>query len=353
MTNREIAAQLNISPATLSLVINNKPGLSVATRDRVLRDIEAHGFSHILKKPDEAAPSADGPQAMAQNNICFVVYKRDGKILDSHSFFLLLIESIESYAQRFGYNTLFLSIDRRMPMEPQIQRLNAIGCKGSIIFATEMMEDDISYFSSVTHPFVLLDNDFPNMNIDSVAINNMLGTSQAVEYLVRMGHRHIGYLQSSNPINSFVERELGFMRALAHFNLAVDANNVYKVNYTEDGAYQDFRKYLSLKPTLPTAFFSDDDTIIVGAMKALAEIGVSVPHDVSLIGFNDRPAYAKSSPALTTINVPKFAFGAMAVDLLIKRIENPDLNKEGKQSYKYRIGTELVVRNSVAPPVSD
>ena len=348
MTNREIAAQLNISPATLSLVINNKPGISAATRERVLRDIEAQGFSCLLKKVKEASKS--NSQHSEQNSICFVVYKRDGKILDTHSFFLLLIESIESYAQRFGYNTLFLSIDRRNPMEPQIQRLNALDCKGAIIFATEMLDDDISYFSAVNRPYVLLDNDFPHMNVDSVAINNTLGTFQAVEYLVRMGHNRIGYLQSSNPINSFAERERGFREAMASFGLTLDPNHVFKVNYTEEGAYQDFRKYLAMHPSLPTAFFADDDTIVAGVMKALVEVGISVPHDVSLIGFNDRPDYAKSSPALTTILVPKYAFSAMAVDLLLKRIKNPGLIQEGQHSYKYRIGTELVIRSSVVSP---
>jgi DNA-binding LacI/PurR family transcriptional regulator len=349
MTNREIAAKLNVSPATLSLVINNKPGISAATRERVLRGIEAQGFSHLLKKVKEnGKPSVP---ASEEKNICFVVYKRDGKILDTHSFFLLLIESIESYAHRFGYNTLFLSIDRRNPMEPQIQRLNALDCVGAIIFATEMYDDDISFFSTVNLPYVLLDNDFPHMNVDSVAINNTLGTYQAVEYLVRMGHSHIGYLQSSNPINSFAERERGFHDAMSSFCLTLNPNYIFKVSYTEDGAYQDFRKYLSLDPVLPTAFFSDDDTIVAGVMKALAEVGISVPHDISLIGFNDRPAYAKSSPAFTTILVPKYAFGAMAVDLLLKRIEVSDLSREGSPSYKYRIGTELVIRDSVIPPV--
>lgn len=348
MTNREIAAQLNISPATLSLVINNKPGLSAATRERVLMEIEAKGFSYILKKNEASA--AAGTSFSEQNNICFVVYKRDGKILDTHSFFLLLIESIESYAQRFGYNTLFLSIDRRNPVEAQIQRLNAMDCKGAIIFATEMYDDDIAYFNALNRPYVLLDNDFPHLNVDSVAINNTLGTYQAVEHLVRMGHRNIGYLQSANPINSFAERERGFRNAMAEFGLNLDSANIYKLNYTEEGAYQDFREYLSMHPKMPTAFFSDDDTIVAGAIKALTEFGISVPQDISLIGFNGRPAYAKSSPALTSIFVPKYAFGAMAVDLLLKRIEASDISHDGNCSYKYRIGTELILRDSVTPP---
>lgn len=350
MTYREIAAQLNISPATLSLVVNNKPGISQATRERVLLGLKSHGYEHLIK-PIVAAHAADNASVQSgQDNICFIVYKRDGKILDSHSFFLLLIESIESYAQRCGYNTLFLSIDRRNPMEPQLQRLNGMDCKGAIIFATEMHDDDIAYFNTVNLPLVILDNDFPYMNVDSVSINNQLGTYQAVEYLVRMGHRKIGYLQSDNPINSFLERENGFRQALAKFALDLDPAFVFKINYTEEGSYQDFRKCLSQKPPLPTAFFSDDDTIVAGAVKALVEAGISVPHDISLIGFNDRPAYEKSSPPLTSIRVPKYAFGAMAVDLLVKRIEKSDLCKEGNHSYKYRIGTELIIRSSVTPP---
>ena len=338
MTNREIAKLLDISPATLSLIINNKPGISVSTRTDVLEKLHKLGYSDLVKK--ETAPPAS-------DNICFVVYKRHGGILDSSPFFLLIMESIESCAHKYGYNILFNSIDKRNPIESQMRVLNSMDCRGAVIFATEMMEDDICLFSELRFPYVILDNDFPFKSLDSVAINNTLGTFQAVEHLVSMGHTKIGYLQSSIYINSFGERESGFSDALKHFGLQLNTSYIFHLDYSEEGSYRDFKQLLKSKIDLPTAFFTDDDTIAAGAMKAMSEAGISVPDDVSIIGYNDRPVCAVTSPPLSSIRVPRYSFSAMAIDLLVSRINHDRGEYDAIPSYKYRIGTELVTRASV------
>lgn len=96
MTNREIAQKLGISPAALSLIINHKPGVSDSTRDRVLTELQEMGCDNLIKK----AP------AVPSNNLCFIIYKRHGEVLDLHPFFLLLMESIETRARSYGYNIL-------------------------------------------------------------------------------------------------------------------------------------------------------------------------------------------------------------------------------------------------------
>lgn len=159
-----------------------------------------------------------------------------------------------------------------------------------------MLEDDISVFSELNFPYVILDNDFPFKNLDSVAINNTLGTFQAVEHLVSMGHTKIGYLQSCIYINSFGERETGFSNALKQFGLKLNSDYIFRLDYSEEGSYRDFKHIISTGRELPTAFFTDDDTIAAGAMKAMFEAGISVPGDVSLIGYNDRPVCSVSSP---------------------------------------------------------
>ncbi|MCH1948848.1 LacI family DNA-binding transcriptional regulator [Enterocloster sp. OA13] len=338
MTNREIAKLLDISPATLSLIINNKPGISTSTRANVLEKLHQLGYSDLIKK--EISPPAS-------DNICFVVYKRHGGILDSSPFFLLIMESIESCAHKYGYNILFNSIDKRNPLKPQMRMLNSMDCRGAVIFATEMLEDDISVFSELNFPYVILDNDFPFKNLDSVAINNTLGTFQAVEHLVSMGHTKIGYLQSCIYINSFGERETGFSNALKQFGLKLNSDYIFRLDYSEEGSYRDFKHIISTGRELPTAFFTDDDTIAAGAMKAMFEAGISVPGDVSLIGYNDRPVCSVSSPPLSSIRVPRYSFSAMAIDLLVSRIEHDRGECDAIPSYKYRIGTELVTRASV------
>ncbi|MDD3337379.1 MAG: LacI family DNA-binding transcriptional regulator [Lachnospiraceae bacterium] len=340
MTNREIANQLNISPAALSLILNHKPGVSDSTRERVLKAITDMGYSHLIKKRQtpESLPS----------NFAFVIYKKNGKILNQHPFFLLLMESIENRARKYGYNIMLTTIDKKMDVMPQIRNLEEMNIKGVIIFATEMDASDIQHFEVLKVPFVAIDNNFPHLDVNTVCINNEIGTYQAVEYLVNMGHKKIGYLQSNDTISSFCEREQGYQNAMNTFGLSLDSAHIFKIPYTEEGSYQAFKKLLDTNIELPTAFVSDDDTIATGVMKALTEKGLRIPEDVSIVGFNDRPSCEISSPPLTSINVPRHSFGSEAVDALVKMVQRREHDSNMTRSLKLRIGTQLTIRSSVA-----
>ncbi|MCP1108933.1 LacI family DNA-binding transcriptional regulator [Ohessyouella blattaphilus] len=339
MTNKELAKMLNISQATLSMVLNNKPGISENTRKKVLAGVESLGYGNMIKKDDKPVDL---------KNICFIIYKRHGEILNQHPFFLLLIEGIESYARKHGYNLLFRTIDRSQDLTQQINELNQLPIEGAIIFATEMFTDDILPFQSLAIPYVVLDNDWPNLNLDSVDINQQMGTFQAIKYLVDKGHTNIGYLKSVTKINSFSARHRGFEEALNSFDLKLNPKYIYSVRYTEDGSYIDSLAFLTKKAPLPTAFVTDDDTIASGFIKACKEVGLSVPEDISIVGFNDRPLCEIVSPSLTTIHVPKHSYGANAFHLLQLKIQSEEDFLRSNLSSKIRIGTRLVERESVA-----
>lgn len=339
MTNKQIAEQLGISPAALSLIINHKPGVSDATRDMVLTKLKEMGCGSLIKEIP-AAPS---------NNLAFIIYKRHGMILDLHPFFLLLMENIENQARSLGYNIMLSTIDKRHPLEPQLENLNAMDCQGAIIFATEMMDDDIEVFQDIKIPFVVMDNDFWRLSCNTVAINNQTGTFQAIEHLVRMGHRRIGYLKGTIRINSFLEREKGYMDALRYFDLSLSDSDIISLHYSEEQSYQDMRQFLSGKSLsdLPTAFVSDDDTIAVGALRALTECGYRVPEDISIIGFNDRPTCQITVPPLTSIDISKHTISVETVNELVRLIQNQKKDNSEARSRKIRIGTKLAERDSV------
>ncbi len=339
MTNKDIAKQVGVSPAALSLIINHKPGVSEETRARVLEELKKLGFGHLIKSVPTAEPS---------NSLCFIIYKRHGEILDLHPFFLLLMENIESRARSYGYNVLISTIDKRRPMEPQIARIHELHSQGAIIFATEMFDEDMEDFLNMQIPFVALDNDFTRLSCNTVSINNQMGTYQAIDYLVKNGHRNIGYLKSQTRISSFKERHLGYEAALNHFQLAFLPENIWTVHYTEEGSYRDIRQILeSPSLHLPDAFVCDDDTTAVGFIRAVTEKGMRIPEDISIIGFNDRPSCGITLPPLTSISVSKQVFAYEAVDELMRLIQNSDSQIAEPRSRKIRIGTKLVVRESV------
>lgn len=341
MTNREIAQKLGISPAALSLIINHKPGVSDATRANVLAQLQEMGCDYLIKKTPAAAPSS---------NLCFIIYKRHGEILDLHPFFLLLMENIETHARTHGYNLLLSTIDKRRPMEPQIRHINELDSQGVIIFATEMQDEDMNAFRDLQVPVVALDNDFTRLTCNTIAINNQMGTYQAIEYLVRMGHTRIGYLKSNIRISSFEERQQGYENSLVHFNLSFSPSDILEVHYTEEGSYRDIKHHLDENPSadLPEAFVTDDDTIAVGALRAFLEHGYSIPGDISIIGFNDRPTCEVTDPPLSSINVSKHALAVEAVDELLRLIQNQESITPETRSRKIRIGTKLIIRESVS-----
>lgn len=345
MTNREIAEKLGISPAALSLIINHKPGVSDATRKTVLQQLQDMGCGHLIKK----APS------LPSSNLCFIIYKRHGEVLDLHPFFLLLMENIENRARTYGYNIFICPVDKRRPMDPQIQHLNELDCRGAIIFATEMFDDDMKEFDQLTMPAVSLDNDFSRLSCNSIAINNQMGTYQAIEHLTKMGHTRIGYLKSLTRISSFKERHVGYEAALAHFRLAFHPEDIWDVSYSEEGSYRDIKKYLETTPSLslPTAFVTDDDTIAVGAIRAFTERGYQIPEDISVIGFNDRPSCELTEPPLTSINVSKHTLAVETVDELMRLIKNEEEDSSECRSRKIRIGTKLILRDSVREIAED
>ncbi len=331
---KDIANELNISHATVSLVLNNKPGISEETRQKVLKFVEEKGYStNLLSKP-----------ALKNNrNIRFVIYKKHGQVVSDTPFFSALMEGIYQETKKEGYNILVSYINEKDNLKTDIERVVAENpADGILLLATEMERSDIEPFNRLALPMVLLDSFFEPQKYDTVIINNRQGAFEAVKHLIDCGHVEIGYLTSSVWINNFEERKDGFMKALADHNLKFNRHYLFQVEPTMEGAYGDFYKSLETADSLPTAFFADNDIIAFGAIKALREKGFNVPRDISIVGFDDMPFCEMIDPPLTTLRVYKQRMGQIAVRRLIERIEeNPEEN------IKVEVNTELVERRSV------
>ena len=166
LTAKEVAGIIGVSQATLSLVINNKPGISDRTRNKVLRELRARGYEYLINEEAFAA-SEDNPSisdvanisAESSGTIGFVNYQVGGELLGVDSFFPLIITGIEAAASENGYNVSFINIERSRIAEG-IKQLIASGCSGYVIFATELKEQDLTPFIQLRIPFVILDNYF-------------------------------------------------------------------------------------------------------------------------------------------------------------------------------------------------
>lgn len=330
---KDIAELVGVSPATVSLVLNNKPGVSKEKRQEIIDVINDTGSTYLLKD-----------YSSSQGNIGFVVYKREGKIIDEAPFFHYMLSGVTESVTKHGFQLSYCYMNKNMSLSEQLKLINNGNYKGLIIFAVEMHDEDLKVFKDSHIPFVTLDNSFKESDVDAISINNTQGIAKAVEYLYRMGHRRIGYIMSRERIDSFEDRYNAFLKKVNDFQIAYEERtDLVKVSYSEKQMEQGMREYLScVGDRFPTAFIAENDLIGCNSVKAILSFGLSVPDDISIIGFDNRDICTIISPNLTTINVQKEAFGPLAVDLLLEKLDS-----RREYSLKIITGTSVIERESV------
>ena len=338
---KDIAEMIGVSQATLSLVINNKPGISAKTKEKVIQALKDRGLDYLLVRGEvEGAP--EDAASHDSRNIGFVIYTNKGDLLGFNSFFPFIMEGVEARARLHGYNVSFINVRREFVKE-DLQHILDAKCVGCVVFATEMHSEDSAAFQKLGIPVVLLDNYFADQRLNAVKLNNVQGTYLAVKHLVERGHRKIGYLRSGLAIDSFAERFQAALSAMRQFGVADPEAYVYEIGYHPENAKAGMAALLEKKVKLPTAFMADNDVVAAGALTACVNAGLRVPEDISFVGFDDRPECVLCNPPLTTIKMSRQYFGAEAVELLVRA-----LNGVPGLSVKMEIGTELVERESVA-----
>lgn len=327
-----IASITGVSPATVSNALNGKKGVSEKTKQDIMRIAKEIGY---LKKNNDNE---------LKKTIRFVIYKRYGMVVSDTPFFSGLIEGIEKECREKGYEVLISHISTTERDDKEIlDIISKENTAGLLILATEMIEDDLEIFKNVNMPIVILDSYFKNKNFDSVLINNTDAAYKATEHLIQNGHKAIGYLHGSLFINNFHYRKSGFIDAMKDNNLVVDSKFEFCLEPTMEGAYRDMAKILETEAIiLPTAFFSDNDIIAFGAIRALKENGKKIPGDISIIGLDDMPFCEITSPRLSTVKVFKQDIGSIAVRRLLEKIISKDYIIQ-----KIEVNTELVIRDSV------
>jgi len=324
---KKISEATGFSSATVSNALNNKRGVNEATASKIFRTAKELGYF-----PEDRI-----------EKIKFVIYKRNGRIIDDTPFFNLLIDGAEKECRKFGYEMLIKHLERTADdYEQQVKELIRDADGAVILLGTELIDDDIEIYRCVNCPFLLLDYFDTSMQFDGVLINNEDSARVATEYLLTKGHRRIGYLRGEFRIQAFRSRAIGYGRALKNAGIRADHSDTFTLATTMEGAYRDMSKSLRLKPDLPTAFFADNDMIALGAMKALKEYGHRIPEDISIVGFDDLPFSEIVTPRLTTIRVSKPEMGAVAV-----RKMHEIINRIGVARTKIGVCTDFIERDSV------
>ncbi len=324
---RKISEITGFSMSTVSNALNRKRGVNKQTAEKILKTAEELGY----RVEEELT------------KIRFVIFRKNGMIIDESSFHPAVIEGVEHQAKLMGYETIFCYVDVNDPdYEEQLVDILEDKQSAVVLLGTEMMEADYEPYACSKNRIILLDGRSDRYAIDSVLINDTEAAEEAVGYLAEKGHERIGYLRGEFRIQAFRSRELGYYQKMHRLGLPVKPEYIAVVGTRIETAYQKMKEYLAGAEELPTAFFADNDVIAIGCMRAMKECGYDVPGDISVIGFDDVAYGMVSDPPLSTMHVYKQELGARAVCELLSMTE-----KDNRAKVKIQVCAEFVERGSV------
>jgi LacI family transcriptional regulator len=332
----DIAEEMGVSIAAVSMALNNKGGIGEDTREEILKTAERMGYK--ARKASKPLSEAKEPRFIKLLRI-----KKHGMVVMETEFFAAVIQGIETQCRKMGYQLLIANITLNDEETHQITNEYHDDIDGMISLCTELEEEDIDQLKRMPCPQVVIDRKFL-WNVNTVLMNNQKGTRQAVEHLFEKGHRKIGYLKSNTEIYNFKSRFKSYLESIERLGLECQEKYIIPLEPTIEGAYQNMKNFLSTieLDKLPTAFVADNDNIALGAMNAFKEYGINIPEQVSLIGIDDMPFCKIVDPPLTTVKVFKEEIGRQAVKLLVEEVLG-----DTECSKKMEVDTVLVERSSV------
>lgn len=327
-----IAAELNVSKSLVSRALADKYGVSDEMRNTIRTTAIKMGykFKNRTKRSNSKVES-----------ITMVVESHD--LLDT-KFWAMIIRSIEKELYRRNVS-VFLSVienDNEDFMPLSLKQMKT----GGILVLGQIPLKHIVSICTTGLPVVLVDSTYSNWKFDHVMANNYYGAYEATELILNYGYRNIGFVGSTEYSFSYNERFRGFTDCI---KCRDDATVItHEVIERFDSFYipfsrEQFRKAIT-SGNRPSALLCASDIIALQAYEILGELGIKVPGEISIVGFDNINKGEWVSPPLTTVNIPKTELGEEAVDLLFNRIENPDRNHR-----LIMIGTEIVVRESLIP----
>jgi LacI family transcriptional regulator len=310
-TIKDIARAARVSVTAVSMALNNRPGVSPQTRQRIAEIAERLNY-----RPNYIAKSLISRRSYT---IGFLL----NSITDP--FFPELAKGIDEYANRLGYNLLLCNTRRDLQTEKKsIDMLRSKGVDG-IILATVLKHDpNILPLIKDDFPFVLvnrhsMDPALKN-KINYVVLDNYRGGYMGMEHLYRLGHDRIAIITGRANTSTAILRTEGSITALTDYGAPVHRELIVEGRYQRHVAYEAAKKLIAIKDP-PTAYLAQDDYMAIGIRQALFEAGLRIPEDVALMGFDDTDMASFAGIDLTTISQNKYEMGAMGAKILIDKIE--------------------------------
>jgi LacI family transcriptional regulator len=321
-------------------VLNGRTGVSETTRELVQQAMDDLGYRPTTARADEPG------LAMIRLTAIFAD-------MASTMYNPMLLQAIVDAATEYDSQIIVrlvghvdsLPVDNASGMKAWARSLLGGGCQGAIFVTCNLSKPQIDACEQIGLPLLAVDcHTLLDAGITSISANNFSGGYAQAEHLIKLGHRRIGLIIGHQDSTFARERAYGFRAALRDNAMELPDELVYEGDFWPETGLAAARKFLSL-PDPPTAIASNCDGGALGVVEAAHEFGLSVPKDLSLIGYDNTPEATWCVPKLTTISQPLTEIGRWAVRNLLRLVrgEQPD-------SQHVQLATSLVLRESTAPP---
>ena len=308
VTIKDVARRSGVSSMTVSRVINGAERVSPQTRQRVERAIEELGY----------VPSRLARGFIRQKTATLALIVPDV----ANPFFTLIVRGAEDAARRAGYRMILcdtradLVIEREVIEEMLAHRVEGI----AIAPVSDRSKGHLRRLSRFGTQFVLIDRTVPGVETDVVVGDSIGGARRLVEHLISLGHRRIGFIVESDEVSTARDRHQGYEEALRAAGLEVDPDLIVRSSVDPKGGFEGMRRLLALGEP-PTAVFTVNNLVALGAIEAVRANGLEVPDDVALVCFDDIEYASRLYPFLTVMAQPAETIGTLGTQLLVERIE--------------------------------
>ncbi|HZQ04166.1 MAG TPA: LacI family DNA-binding transcriptional regulator [Gaiellaceae bacterium] len=307
VTIKDVARSAGVSAMTVSRVINRSERVSPETRRRVEAAIEQLGF----------VPSRLARGLSRQRTGAIAVIVPDV----ANPFFTLIVRGVEDVARRSGYRVILCDTRADLAIEREvIEEMMAHRVEGIVIApVSDRSRAHLRRLQEFGVPFVLIDRLVPGIDCDVVLGDSVGGARILVEHLIGLGHRRIGFIVESDEVSTARDRRRGYEEALATAGIPLDPTLVVRASVDPAGGRKGMARLLAGEPR-PTAVFTVNNLVALGAIEAVRAAGLEVPDDVALVCFDDIEYASRLYPFLTVMMQPAETFGTLGAQLLLERI---------------------------------
>ncbi|MCB0195090.1 MAG: LacI family DNA-binding transcriptional regulator [Anaerolineae bacterium] len=326
VTIQDVAAAAGVSVSTVSRVLNNKDDVAEETYENIQRVIKELGYTSSL--------AAKSMRSRKTNVIGLIVSDLN------QSFCLNVVKGVNRAIERLDYDLLVYtggdSTDRTWPVRERqyVSLLN-----GSITDGIIVVTPTAETFST-NFPLVAIDPHRDSTDFPAVIATNRIGAMSAMEHLLGLGHRRIGFIGGRPDLQSAIRRLEGYKDSLRQANIPLDPDLIQIGDFTQETGYRCAKKLISL-PERPTAIFAANDKSAIGAIEAIIDAGLTVPNDISVVGFDNIEEASCVHGGITTVDQFIADMGRVAVEMLVNLIQNKPI-----ENTLYRMPTRLLVRST-------